>query len=112
MKKQFIQFFRLFALLMCFCTSLWVSAQSTTVTGTVLDETGDPMIGATVSVQEVANLATATDFDGNFSLVLPSQQATLTVTFIGYKPATQKVKGGVAIQSKCNPTRTSSTRLS
>lgn len=103
MKKQFIQFFRLFALLMCFCTSLWVSAQSTTVTGTVLDETGDPMIGATVSVQEVANLATATDFDGNFSLVLPSQQATLTVTFIGYKPATQKVKGGGSYTIKMQP---------
>lgn len=103
MKKQFIQFFRLFALLMCFCTSLWVSAQSTTVTGTVLDENGDPMIGATVSVQEVANLATATDFDGNFSLVLPSQQATLTVTFIGYKPATQKVKGGGSYTIKMQP---------
>lgn len=94
MKKQFIQFFRLFALLMCFCTSLLASAQSSTVTGTVLDENGDPMMGATVSVASDAKIATATDIDGNFSLVLPSSEASLTVTFIGYKPYSIKVKAG------------------
>lgn len=89
-----IQSFRLFALLMCFCTSLWAAAQSTTVTGTVLDENGDPMPGATVAVADAPKIATATDFDGKFSLSLPSQAATLKVTFIGYKPYELPVNAG------------------
>jgi len=103
MKKQFIQFFRLFALLMCFCTSLWASAQTSNVTGTVIDENGDPMIGATVSVKDVPNLATATDIDGKFTLSIPTSDASLVVTFVGYKPYTQKVEGGGSYTVKMQP---------
>ncbi|MDE5934736.1 MAG: carboxypeptidase-like regulatory domain-containing protein, partial [Muribaculaceae bacterium] len=48
-----------------------------TVTGTVLDETGEPLIGATVKV-EGTTLGTSTDFDGHFSLNIPESAKQLT----------------------------------
>lgn len=111
MKKLFSGHLRLLGLMLCFCTALWVSAQSNMVTGTVIDENGDPMMGATVSVQGQSGLATATDLDGRFSFTLPKNEATLVITFIGYKQQLQKVTGGVVILSKCNLTRMFSTRL-
>lgn len=94
MKKGCIQFFRLFALLMCFCTSLLSFAQTSTVTGTVLDENGEPLIGATVSVDGNSQIASATDMDGRFALAIPSSEADITVTYIGYMPYKLKVKSG------------------
>ncbi len=65
----------------------------TTVNGTVTDETGEPLIGATVVVQGT-NVAVATDFDGNFTLTAPKGATTLDVSYVGYK------KQSVAIASK------------
>ena len=67
---------------------LGMSAQ--TVKGTVSDETGEPIIGATVKVQG-SNDATVTDFDGNFS-IKASSNATLVFSYVGYE--TQEVKVG------------------
>jgi len=61
-----------------------------TVKGTVNDETGEPIIGATVKVQGT-NDATVTDFDGNFS-IKASSNATLIFSYVGYE--TQEVKVG------------------
>lgn len=66
---------------------LCASAQNVTVKGKVIDATGEPM--ASVSVAQVGTTnGTATDFDGNYSLSVPSN-ATLQFSFIGY--ATQNV---------------------
>lgn len=55
------------------------------VQGQVLDENGEPVIGATVKVKGAA-AAAVTDVDGRFSIdALPG--ATLTVTFLGYAPS-------------------------
>lgn len=62
---------------------------SVTVTGTVIDQEGEPVIGATVKVDN-SKEGTATDIDGNFRVKVPSLPANLTVTSIGYE--TQKVK--------------------
>ncbi|MBR2114853.1 MAG: TonB-dependent receptor [Prevotella sp.] len=60
------------------------------VKGTVNDEAGEPIIGATVKVQG-SNEGTVTDFDGNFS-VKASSNATLVISYVGY--TTQQVKVG------------------
>ena len=57
-------------------------AAEKTVSGQVLDETGQPVIGATVTVKGT-KIATVTDFDGNFTLKAP-QGAVLVVSYIGY----------------------------
>jgi len=54
------------------------------VNGTVLDNYGEPVIGANVIVKGTTN-GTITDFDGNFSLEVP-MNAVLSVSYIGYIP--------------------------
>ena len=56
-----------------------------TVGGTVLDENGEPVIGATVSVKGT-NLVTVTDIDGRFELKVPNG-SILSVSYLGYTPA-------------------------
>lgn len=61
-----------------------------TIRGTILDESGQPMPGATITVAG-SNTGTVSDIDGNFSLTVPDQ-ASIVVSFIGY--ATQTIEVG------------------
>lgn len=79
-------------LLLVLCVGASAHAQNMTVSGTVTDNTGEPLIGATVQVQGTQN-ATATDIDGNFTLNKVSPTAVLNVSFIGYKTANVQVNG-------------------
>jgi len=72
-------------------TPLWAFSQNITVTGTVLDEAGDPLIGATVQQKGAAN-GIATDIDGNFKLSVP-KNATLVVSYVGYNTQNVAVEG-------------------
>ncbi len=65
-------------------------ADPITVNGTVRDENGEPMPGATISVQGT-NIGTVTDLDGKYSLDV-QEGATLVFSYIGYK--TQQVTVG------------------
>lgn len=67
--------------------------QAGTVKGTVVDATGEPVIGANVMVKGTTN-GTITDVDGNFKL--NNAQGTLVVSFIGYKTQEVVVKGNEA----------------
>jgi TonB-linked SusC/RagA family outer membrane protein len=71
-------------------------AQNQTVTGTVLDELGEPVIGATVTVDGTKN-ATVTDLDGNYKIQAP-KGAKVTITYIGYMPMTVAPGGTVTLQ--------------
>lgn len=78
-------------LLTCLFMSIGlVTAQTQTVTGTVIsEEDGQPVVGASVLVMGTT-LGTITDIDGNFSISnVPSSAKTLQVSFIGM--ATQEV---------------------
>ena len=84
---------RLTTLLMAFVlSSAFVFAQTKTVTGTVVDEMGEPVIGANVIVVGTTNGAT-TDIDGNFSIQDVANGASLKVTYIGYKEQIIPVAG-------------------
>lgn len=62
------------------------------VTGHVADATGEPIIGANVTVKGTT-VGTITDIDGNFTLEVGSTDGTLVVSFIGYKSAEVAIKG-------------------
>ena len=59
-------------------------AQTREVSGTVLDATQQPIIGAAVMLTGGGNVGSVTDIDGNFSLNVPSGDVTLDVTCLGY----------------------------
>jgi iron complex outermembrane receptor protein len=54
------------------------------ITGLVLDETNQPLPGASIVVKGTAN-GTSTDFDGKFTLKAVSNSGRIVVSFIGYK---------------------------
>ncbi len=79
---------RLFLLavtLMVAIAQAFAQGGETTCRGTVIDELGEPVIGATVSVKGTST-AVATDIDGNFTLKVPQGKHKLLITYIGYKP--------------------------
>ena len=70
-------------------------AQQITVKGNVVDETGEPVIGASVKVVG-GQVGAVTDIDGNFTLNA-DQKAMLEITYIGYEPV--KVHAGTNVIS-------------
>lgn len=71
-------------------STLSLNAQNVPIRGVVVDETGLPIIGATV-VGTGTTIGSITDVDGNFQLSLPSDIGTLTVSSIGYTTVTVPV---------------------
>lgn len=73
------------ALLLLLCSTLYAQAQGNgiDVRGTVVDNAGEPLIGASVIVKGNASQGTVTDFDGNFQLKVPSEQTVLVVSYVG-----------------------------
>ncbi|HLX11141.1 MAG TPA: carboxypeptidase regulatory-like domain-containing protein, partial [Thermoanaerobaculia bacterium] len=67
--------------------ALAVTAAFGTITGTVTDQNGQPLAGATVQLTGSGN-ATVTDGGGNFNLTAPAGVYTLTASNFGYLPAT------------------------
>lgn len=67
-------------LILCLSTSVY--GQQLKVTGTVIDEVQEPLIGAVISTDDPSN-GTITDIDGNFSMSI-AQGTTLYISYIGY----------------------------
>ena len=95
MKQVNIQFpLRMLGLILGLFLSVSAFAQIE-VKGHVKDATGEAIIGATVRVDGTQD-ATITDFDGNFVLKA-NQGADITVSYIGYQPATVKAAPNVVV---------------
>ncbi|SDP96676.1 TonB-linked outer membrane protein, SusC/RagA family [Mucilaginibacter sp. OK268] len=85
MKKQILKTCRK-AWLMLLCMSLIslsLFAQSRKIDGSVLDEKGNPLIGAAVKLKS-GKIATLTDINGKFSINVSGNETALLVTYIGY----------------------------
>ena len=96
MKRNIFKTLFLALAMMC---SLPALAQNKTVTGTVIDETGEPVIGATVRV-EGTQIAAVTDLDGNYTIEVP-KDGKLVVSYIGYKDMTT-AGGRIQLQADSN----------
>lgn len=77
-----------------------------TCTGTVIDDTGEPMIGATVKVQGNDKAVGVTNVDGQFSLKNVAPGSTLVVSYIGYQDA-KVVWNGQPVQIQLMPAASS-----
>lgn len=74
---------KLFLTLTLVLLTLGASAQDKiTVSGNVSDESGEPIIGATV-MEALTTNGVVTDFDGNFKIQVKNEKATLKITYIG-----------------------------
>lgn len=67
------------------------------ITGTVVDEKGEPVIGASIMEKDVKGNGTISDVDGKFRLSVGSDKSQLEVSFVGYKPQVVKVEVGKAM---------------
>ncbi|WP_288797031.1 TonB-dependent receptor [uncultured Muribaculum sp.] len=84
--------FRCISFLLLFIAGT-ASVYADTVRGTVVDDTGEPLIGATIALKG-GSAATASDIDGNYSLQVPDlKTAVLKVSYVGYLPQEIKVNG-------------------
>ena len=81
--------------IMVLCLSFPALAQKITVSGTVTDKTGEPLIGASVLAKGTQQ-GTATDFDGNYRIDVDAN-ATLVFSYVGYDTQNVAVNGRTTI---------------
>ena len=97
MKTKFLRFLSSFLLVFAFGFS--VQAQS--ISGTVSDENGVPLPGATVLVEGTQN-GVSTDFDGNYSIDASSGD-TLVFSFVGYSSQSVVVGSSATVNVSLQP---------
>ena len=76
-----------------FVAILGFAQETRTVTGTVVDANGEPLIGAGVVVESQPTIGTITDFDGHYTLQVPADAAQLRFSYIGMVDAVMAVAG-------------------
>lgn len=84
-------------------TQLSYGQASSIVRGTVVDETGEPIIGAMLHEVDKNNRVysnTVTDFNGEFSLAIKNPNNKLKVSYVGFKPQTLPIKPSMHIVMK------------
>ncbi|MGH1388496.1 TonB-dependent receptor [Kordia sp.] len=80
----------LFAFLCLFVLSVSMQAQNFTLSGTVSDENGKPLLAATVVVKG-ASIGSITDSDGKYAIRISQGDAEIVCSFAGMKSVTKKV---------------------
>ena len=86
---------RLYVVVVALLLPLLLYAQLT-VTGVVVDDNGEPLIGAAVRVQGTTD-GTITDMDGRFSLPNVADGATVEVSYMGYLPKQLKAASDMRV---------------
>lgn len=89
---------RLTMIVTCLFLFLGTALAQSTISGTVVGDDGEPVIGATIQLKGEKVAVAVTDFDGNFSFETEKQSPVLVISYIGMKPVT--VKGGQGIKVK------------
>ena len=94
MKNKILKSLCLGAAMVC---SVSATAQNQTVKGTVVDENGEPVIGASVVIAGKQGQGVITDLDGNYTIQAP-KGSKVTISYIGY--ITQTVVPGGKVKLK------------
>ncbi|WP_286853713.1 MULTISPECIES: TonB-dependent receptor plug domain-containing protein, partial [unclassified Proteiniphilum] len=77
--------------------ALSISAQTVTISGTVTDDTGFEVIGATITIVGNASYGTVTDTDGKYTLPNVPANASLQFSYVGMKTQIIPVNGRTTI---------------
>ncbi|MBK5720293.1 TonB-dependent receptor [Dysgonomonas sp. Marseille-P4677] len=88
---------RVMLILSCLFLSIgFIVAQTTKISGTVVDSNGEPVISASVVVKGTT-VGTVTDLDGKFSINVPSGNNTLVFTLVGMKSVEARAISGMNV---------------
>lgn len=79
-----------------------MTEQQQTISGTVADELGEPLPGATVVIKG-STTGTTTDFDGNFSLSITDRASILVVSYLGFQTKEIEVGNQVNFSIQLEP---------
>lgn len=83
-------------LMLCLMAAINVMAQNVKITGTVVDSSNEPIIGATVTVSDDTNVKAVTNVDGHFT-INAAPGSNLHITYIGYKTVDVKAADGMRV---------------
>ena len=72
------------------------SAQNHTISGTILDANGAPVVGASIAVKG-SNRGTSTDNNGSFMLTVPDNARTLVISAVNFSPLEVGITGKTSI---------------
>ncbi|SCD21763.1 SusC/RagA family [Proteiniphilum saccharofermentans] len=89
MKRKLTMFLALFFI------GIGLAVAQTQVRGTVVDEAGEPVIGATIQIKGTSQ-GTVSDIDGNFTLSAPAG-GTLVISYVGYQTQEVPVSANVRV---------------
>lgn len=90
-------------LIVCLLTFLCSFSQERSITGTVTDDKGTALTGATVSVKNT-NISTSTNSAGVFTIRVPANGRTFVVSYVGMQPSEVAIGNGNTIRVTLNPT--------
>lgn len=82
--------------------SIFAQTDLVKVTGTVTDETNQPIPGVNVLLKGSSNIGTVTDIEGKYTLNIP-KDATLIFKFVGYKTTEVAVNGKTTVNLSIQP---------
>ncbi len=86
-------------IILCLSSLLAFSQTNDTLSGTVVDEKGEPLIGATVMVKGTS-IGTSTDIDGKYTLKAPNEKkVTLIFSYVGYQTKNLEVTPGKPVET-------------
>ncbi|MDB2463067.1 TonB-dependent receptor [Algibacter sp.] len=74
----------IFLFLLGFCFVLGINAQQKTITGTVTSEADGGVLPGVNVIVKGTSIGASTDFDGNYSITVSGDKATLSFSYIGY----------------------------
>lgn len=84
-------------LLLCVLLTQTSFSQSKTISGTVADDKGAPVVGANVTAKGT-KIGTITDASGSFKITLPATSSTLTISSIGFAPQDIRITDQTSLQ--------------
>lgn len=93
-KTQYTKSFRISTLLMflILLVPLSVWAQNKKISGVVVDNNNEPLIGVAVVLKNASSTGTITGIDGDYTIEAPAD-ATLVFSYVGFEPKEEKVNG-------------------
>ena len=94
---------RMLLLILFLIVGIGISIAQTRITGSVRDESGESVIGASIQIKSTG-LGTVTDTDGKFTLSVPSGYNTLVISYVGMKTQEVSVKPNLEIVMETDAT--------